>query len=132
MALDREKTLARRARYRAKNREKIRAYGRQWKKNNPTTSNESYKRLYGITEEDYLRMLKEQNEVCKICLKPETAKAKDKVKRLSVDHCHMTGKVRGLLCHKCNTTLGKYEDNIETFERFIEYLSAFSPTLGCS
>lgn len=125
MALDKEKTLARRARYRAKNREKIRAYGRQWKKNNPTTSNESYKRLYGITEEDYLRMLKEQNEVCKICLKPETAKAKDKVKRLSVDHCHTTGKVRGLLCNKCNTTLGKYEDSIETFERFVEYLSAF-------
>ena len=122
MALDREKTLARRARYRAKNREKIRAYGRQWKKNNPTTSNESYKRLYGITEEDYLRMLKEQNEVCKICLKPETAKAKDKVKRLSVDHCHTTGKVRGLLCDNCNKALGCFKDSISNLENAIKYL----------
>lgn len=125
MGLDKEKTLARRAKYRENNREKIRAYGRQWKKNNPTKTSDSYKKLYGITEEDYLRMLAEQKGVCKICLQQETAKVRDKVKRLSVDHCHKTGEVRGLLCHKCNTTLGKYEDKIETFERFIEYLSAF-------
>ena len=122
MGLDREKTLARRAKYREKNREKIREYGRKWKKNNPTKTGESYKRLYGITEADYLLMLEEQNNVCKICLRPETVKKNDKVKRLSVDHCHKTGKVRGLLCHKCNTTLGKYEDNPETFKRFTKYL----------
>jgi len=75
------------------------------------------KRNYGITEGNYQEMLKEQNNSCKIC---GTALEKGKV--LSIDHCHTTGKIRGLLCHHCNTGLGLFKDNIETLQLAIEYL----------
>jgi hypothetical protein len=76
-------------------------------------------RLFGITLEDYNRMLKEQNNVCYICNKPETSKRR---KKLSVDHCHKTNKVRGLLCSNCNLGLGNFQDNIEFLEKAILYL----------
>lgn len=57
---------------------------------------------FGITNEDYERMLKEQNGVCFICKKPETMVHLGRTPRLSVDHCHRTDKVRTLLCNSCN------------------------------
>jgi recombination endonuclease VII len=71
---------------------------------------------YGLSKEDYERMLDEQGGVCAIC-----GSAPDK-QRLSVDHNHGTGKVRGLLCHKCNLALGviesaKYPDYLSYLER---------------
>ena len=81
---------------------------------------------YGITMEEYTNMYLEQNGVCAICLNPETAtegKGIDrKVKNLSVDHDHKTNRVRGLLCFKCNTVLGKIDDSVETLKRAISYL----------
>ena len=65
---------------------------------------------YGITEEDYDRMYKEQKGVCAICKKPETRQSKGKTTLLCVDHDHETGKVRGLLCHRCNTVIGMFTD----------------------
>lgn len=61
------------------------------------------KSRYGLTEADYNLMLVEQGG-CKMCGRP-----RDKVRRLNVDHCHKTGKVRGLLCSQCNTVLGIFE-----------------------
>lgn len=75
-------------------------------------------RKYGITVEIYNALLLEQNNSCATCLRA----AKEFTKRLAVDHCHTTGKVRGLLCSQCNTALGKYRDDIETMERAITYL----------
>ena len=117
-----------RAAYRAKNKAKIQAYNKEYRKRafNSTRSYD-YKINYGITIEQYESMLMQQNNVCAICLRAETATNRGKVKRLAVDHCHTTGKVRGLLCHNCNTTLGKYEDKPELIKRFIEYLEDKKP-----
>jgi hypothetical protein len=69
--------------------------------------------VYGIDLEDYNRMFAEQNGVCAACGFPESrieAKTK-KPKNLAVDHCHTTGRVRGLLCHYCNSALGLLKDD---------------------
>jgi hypothetical protein len=124
----RERLLANKARYRAKNKAKIQAYNKEYRKRVfNSTRRYDYKTNYGITIEQYESMLVEQNNVCAICLRAETATNRGKVKRLAVDHCHITGKVRGLLCHNCNTTLGKYEDKPELIKRFIEYLEDKKP-----
>jgi len=76
---------------------------------------------YGVTKEDYYKLLEEQNNVCAICHKADISGRK-----LSVDHCHSTGEVRGLLCSKCNTALGLLGDNIELFVEAINYLKQFN------
>ena len=78
---------------------------------------------YGLSLEDYQNMMDKQNGVCAICLKPETTLSNaGYVKNLSVDHCHTTGRVRGLLCHHCNTGVGKFMDSVEILESAIKYL----------
>lgn len=79
-------------------------------------------RKYGINISDYNRMHNEQDGKCGICKRKESRIANDKLTRLSVDHCHSTGKVRGLLCFACNSTLGKYDDKIEFLKSMIDYL----------
>ena len=78
------------------------------------------KRLYGITLDDYNRMLKIQNNRCAICNGTETGR-KD-IKYFNVDHCHTTGKVRGLLCHGCNSGIGNMKDDVELLDKAIAYL----------
>jgi hypothetical protein len=73
-------------------------------------------RKYGITILDYDYMLLFQNGLCRICGK--TNGDND----LVVDHCHQTGKVRGLLCDYCNSGLGFFKDNIEALRQAIAYL----------
>lgn len=72
---------------------------------------------HSLTLEDYFQMLERQKNLCAICSNPPSSN-----KRLCVDHCHMTNKVRELLCDRCNTTLGKFEENIELFKQAINYL----------
>ena len=107
--------------YREMTREEAKIYARKYN-HTDKTRNRKYLKTYGITLDDYNRMLEEQNHACKICLQPEVIKVNGKVKRLSVDHCHKTGKVRGLLCQRCNTTLGQYEDNPVLMKNLISYL----------
>ncbi len=52
-----------------------------------------------------------QGRVCAICSRPEKQLRRGVLKRLAVDHCHTTGKIRGLLCAACNVTLGKFGDD---------------------
>lgn len=86
----------------------------------------SYKRKYGITIEDYDRMLIEQNGHCALCDKtPE----QERNGKLNVDHCHETGKVRGLLCMWCNHTLGRMGDNEEGVRKFLNYVAKNSLTM---
>lgn len=77
------------------------------------------KREYGITIEEFEQMEKDQDYKCKICKKPENHKTK---KHLTVDHCHDTMKVRGLLCHRCNCAIGLLYDDINLFKQTINYL----------
>ena len=71
---------------------------------------------YGITEKIYQETLEKQGNSCKIC------KSKGKNKSLPVDHCHKTGKFRGILCIKCNTLLGNANDDIRILKEAINYL----------
>ena len=61
-----------------------------------------------LTLEEYIRVLKKQNGVCAICGNPETS---PRYKRLTIDHNHITGEFRGLLCHVCNRGLGLFKDD---------------------
>lgn len=91
--------------YRQINKEKVREYQLQYK--------------FKITLEEYNRKLLEQNGVCAICKKTE------KKKQLAVDHCHTTGRVRGLLCSHCNQALGHFKDDLATLKTAIEYLEKY-------
>lgn len=90
----------------------------------------SRKTRHGITQERYEEMLREQNNVCAICGQKETARGNGSgSKSLSVDHCHATGQVRGLLCHACNVALGLMKDDTARLSKAIEYLSGASTIL---
>jgi hypothetical protein len=82
--------------------------------------------LYGLTVEDYDRLLAEQGGVCAICRQPETRRKRrssTEVVPLAVDHDHDTGVVRGLLCHTCNVRLGHVDDRA-WLDRALAYLAA--------
>ncbi len=70
------------------------------------------KKNFNLTENEYAFLLDRQNGVCAICKEEETVidGQTKKLKPLSVDHCHKTNKVRGLLCTNCNLGLGKFKD----------------------
>lgn len=107
-------------------------YWRKWRQKNLVRSrfldsSKTLKHNYGITLDQYNILAELQNNKCKVCLKEETAKAtgKDrKIKRLAVDHCHRTGKVRGLLCQKCNQALGLLHEDERTIKNLLEYLNS--------
>lgn len=101
--------------YRLKHPEKERA---KWRKD---SANRRF-RKYGLNKEKYLKILASQNYVCAICSRPETCLFKGKVKTLSIDHDHKTGRVRGLLCSKCNSGLGYYEDSVDRLRNAALYL----------
>jgi hypothetical protein len=83
--------------------------------------NNDLKRLYGITLNEYSQMLAEQNNQCAVC---HTTDPGGKHGKFMVDHCHTTGKVRGLLCKRCNIALGEVGDSINTLQTMIEYLKS--------
>lgn len=72
---------------------------REWRRN----------RLYGMEPGAYDKLFKEQGGVCGICRKPEGETNRGVLKVLQVDHNHNTGRVRGLLCGRCNRTVGLLE-----------------------
>lgn len=80
------------------------------------------KKRYGVTLDWYEAKLKEQKGLCAICGKPETKSTKGKVYRLAVDHCHDSGKVRGLLCMNCNYGIGHMKHDPKILKAAIAYL----------
>lgn len=101
-----------------------------WRKNQTLLTDEEKKykrqlyrmlRIYGLTEEDYLKLVKEQNGECAICHKQD---------RLVIDHCHKTNLIRKLLCFKCNVLLGNALDNIEILKNAITYLEKYNVDSG--
>lgn len=79
--------------------------------------NSELKRTYGIDFNTYQAMFSGQNGHCAIC--------QDQMTSPCVDHCHVTGNVRKLLCRKCNTLLGQARENISILENAISYLKEF-------
>jgi hypothetical protein len=78
---------------------------------------------YGISLDDYNQMLINQNHECAICSDKYPKTINGKLKNLHVDHCHTTGQIRGLLCFNCNSTLGRFNDDINIFQSAIDYLA---------
>lgn len=125
-----------------KTSERQRIYGVKYHEENKETRNEAARLLweqvparkeasrrkklmsrFGITVEQYDSMLALQNEVCKICGNPE----KIENRRLAVDHDHESGRVRGLLCFKCNTMVGHIErSGISVIHSVLDYLEVES------
>lgn len=101
-----EKAKINRNKYRAKNLESIKE----------KSSHQHRERTYGITKEDYEHMLNAQNGVCAICKKDS---------KLWVDHNHLTGKIRGLLCPSCNTFIGYIETYSELIDKAKKYIKDF-------
>lgn len=95
--------------YQEQNKEKIRF----WLKKS------RLKRMYGITIEDYDCIFNKQQGKCACC----GILNENLTKELSVDHCHETGKIRGLLCHNCNTALGLIKDNVDVLKQMLIYIS---------
>ncbi len=75
-------------------------------------------RLYGINLKEYNLLIEKYNNSCGICGIHQS----ELEKSLCVDHCHKTGKIRGLLCNCCNMVLGKFEDDLQMFQKAIDYL----------
>lgn len=71
----------------------------------------------GVTAEEYAARGEAQKGLCAIC-----GKVCSTGRRLAQDHCHVTGKIRDLLCHSCNTSLGGFKDSIEVLQKAIDYL----------
>ena len=80
-------------------------------------------RKYGITPDEFNEMLNAQGRVCAICGTDTPSK---KCSTFRIDHCHQTGKVRGLLCMNCNSALGMFRDNIQSLQNAIAYLTKSS------
>jgi DNA-directed RNA polymerase subunit M/transcription elongation factor TFIIS len=95
--------------YRAKNKEKVLEIERKSK----------LKMTYGITVGQYDALLDRQDGKCAICA---AKKPGGRTKMFFIDHCHSTGKVRGLLCMRCNTGLGLFLDNPKFLLNAISYL----------
>ena len=107
-------------------RNRTNEYRRKLKEQNPeklslNNKKNRLKRTYGISYNQYVAMKEAQFFSCFICnVSEESAGSKG----LVVDHCHETGKVRKLLCSKCNTSLGLVDENCDILEKMIAYLKA--------
>ncbi len=117
----------------AKDREKYRAYGKRhyeahaeeykarwgrYRKANPDRVREARLKFYfGLSAADYDVMLAKQDGHCAIC--PAVSDGK---RRLAVDHDHKTGRVRGLLCGRCNKALGLFDETVTRIEAAARYL----------
>lgn len=115
---NREYVLQKKREWYMNNKERHRRRDEDWKKRNPEKVWESTLRAaYGLNLSDWQAMFEAQGGVCAICRR--TCKAN---RRLSVDHCHDSGKVRGLLCQLCNSAIGKLYDSPALVQRALEYL----------
>ena len=119
--LKRQRMIRNTEEYRNKQREKRKTseWQEKWGKNyynkpkvRNNRRNNQLKRYFGITLEEYNTLFIKQSGLCAICFKSETIKQFGKIKPLSVDHCHKTNKIRGLLCSSCNVGLGHFKDDI--------------------
>jgi hypothetical protein len=110
-------------------------YQRAWRKLNPEKCKEyeanrdpektretAWERRYGLSREDYEELLKSQGGVCAICSTSEVGREH---KYFHVDHDHISNKVRGLLCDKCNRGLGYFNDRPLILSKAASYLKAF-------
>ena len=87
----------------------------------PCTKDRQLQTTYGISLAQYNQMLINQNYRCKLC---NTDEPRGNRGTFVVDHCHDTGKVRGLLCNYCNTGIGKLHDDPELLRKAADYIKS--------
>lgn len=105
---NKEKYIKNQAEYKKNNIEKYKLYHNKYVMN----------KRFGISIETYTEMFNRQNGVCAICnLKEKSSK------RMAIDHCHKTGKIRGLLCSWCNRAIGLLKDDVNLLKNSITYLT---------
>ena len=106
--------------YRLNNNQSLKDKKILYRKNNPDKwRNRNLVNNYGITLEQYKTLFVSQNNVCKICKHPERSK---RYVYLCVDHCHKTGRIRGLLCNRCNRAIGLLDDDYKRIKGILNYL----------
>jgi hypothetical protein len=117
---DPQKHIDRVQRWRKENPEHLAAYMRAYRQRperKRADRDGHLRRKFGIGIEDYERMLEAQGDVCAICKKPRPEE-----RTLHVDHDHDTGKIRGLLCFRCNNALGDFDEHYDLFVKAADYL----------
>lgn len=78
---------------------------------------------YGMSFQEYVSLYEQQDKRCPLCLNDIVIDINERGRnRAVVDHCHKTGKVRGLICNHCNRALGLLQDNKDTIKRMLEYV----------
>lgn len=120
-----EKIRERKRHYYQENKAKTDETKARWKKANAERVRQMFRRIrlskYRITPDEYDVLLAEQKGVCAICGKPPA-----KGKSLHVDHDHVDGQIRGLLCYRCNHALGLLKDSPTIIEAALKYVRGFS------
>ena len=102
--------------YRQANKDKVNLAAKKRRIKNPEVfRNKTLKNRYKISSEQYDSLLKRNGPLCAIC--------KEEPKRLNLDHCHVSGRIREFLCQHCNSGLGFFRDRPELLKAAIEYLT---------
>ena len=115
-----------RTKYDKEYRDRVRLQARnRYKKNKRKIAFQRLEAKYGVNQETYEAMLRDQNNRCAICRTDSTNSPRAKM--FYIDHCHSTSKVRGLLCHKCNFAIGNFNDDINLLRSAIDYLKPKLP-----
>lgn len=97
-------------------------HSQKWRENNPELNRKYYLwTMYKVTPAQYDEMFAKQNGRCGICSTKEPGRKNAKF--FCVDHDHVTGKIRGLLCMGCNLILGHARDHVGVLQRAIDYLN---------
>lgn len=109
--------------YYRNHQEKINKYNREWQKKNRSKLHAScrrhrLKKNFGLTIDQYSQLLEKQNRKCAVCKVFNNSQ-----RHFPVDHDHVTGKVRGLLCPNCNMAIGMFKENKEIIKAALDYLS---------
>lgn len=114
---NREIIKAYRKEYGRRNAEVTKAYHQSEKVKNKAI-NRHMETKYGLARTQYNEMIESQHNQCKIC----GVSFGDRY-TIHIDHCHVSGKVRGLLCYNCNLALGNVKDNTDVLRNMIDYLA---------
>lgn len=110
---------------------KIREGRRVYKMSKDAARHYGLRRYYGLSIQEYSERLLAQGGVCAICGNKETAQFDGKVKPLSVDHDHVTGKIRDLLCSHCNHMVGHSRENPDYLLKAADYIKRHSSAITC-
>lgn len=109
-------------------REKNRTKMAKWRASNPERAKASYKKIdykraFGLRPEEVALLLDKAKGRCEICGEAETVLSNNgNVRQLSIDHCHSTGKIRGVVCYRCNSVLGFCKDNPDLLRGLAMYV----------